>query len=222
MSKVYVSLTGYDYATFERKFKELEKFKITEVCVFLSALNHAHHKYVFEKLLKSKIKYIPLVHICDKTTKAEIHFFRKNFKTKYFNIHNCSLKDLDKYGEYAKYILLETHPEVVFNEVLFLKTGGFCIDAAHFWRAKEIQSKDYFQVLKFKNMNKLFKANHLSGYKKGWGDLHDIKNEKSFEYLKDIPKFVFGDILAIEIMDTINMQLKVKKYIEKILCLKKK
>jgi len=52
--------------------------------------------------------------------------------------------------------------------------------------------------------------------------LHDIKNEKSFEYLKDIPKFVFGDILAIEIMDTINMQLKVKKYIEKILCLKKK
>jgi len=47
--------------------------------------------------------------------------------------------------------------------------------------------------------------------------LHDIKNEKSFEYLREVPKFIFGDILAIELMDTINTQLKVKKYIEKIL-----
>jgi hypothetical protein len=47
--------------------------------------------------------------------------------------------------------------------------------------------------------------------------LHDIKNEKDFEYLKDVPKFIFGDILAIEIMDTINTQTKVKKYIEKII-----
>jgi len=130
--KVYVSLTGYDYATFERKFKELKKFKITECCVFLSALSHRHHKYVFENLLKSDIKYIPLVHINDETTKAEIEFFKKNFKTKYFNIHGRSLNDLIKYGEYVENILLETHPEVEFNEVLFLKTGGFCIDVAHF------------------------------------------------------------------------------------------
>ncbi len=216
MKKVYVSLTGYDYMTFERKFKELKKFKITECCVFLSALSHRHHKYVFENLLKSNIKYIPLVHINDETTKAEIEFFKKNFKTKYFNIHGRSLNDLDKYGEYTKNILLETHPEVKFNEVLFLKTGGFCIDVAHFWRAKEIQSKDYFQVLKFKDQ-KLFKCNHLSGYKKGWGDLHDIKTVKDYEYLKEVPKFVFGDILAIEVMDTINTQLKIKSFIEKIL-----
>jgi hypothetical protein len=35
--------------------------------------------------------------------------------------------------------------------------------------------------------------------------------------LKEVPKFVFGNILAIEIMDTINMQLKVKKLVEEIL-----
>lgn len=217
MKKVYLSLTGYDYATFERKFKEVQKFGINEICVFLSALNHNHHKYVLEKLLKSKIKYIPLVHICDKTTKAEIEFFKKNFKTKYFNIHNQSLFDIEKYQPHLKNILLETHPEVVFDEIGLSKIGGFCIDVAHFWRGKEIQSKDYFQVLKFKNKKSLFKANHLSGYKKNWGDLHDIKNEKDFEYLKDVPKFIFGDILAIEIMDTINTQTKVKKYIEKII-----
>ncbi len=216
MKKVYVSLTGYDYATFERKFKELKKLKITECCVFLSALSHRHHKYVFENLLKSNIKYIPLVHINDETTKAEIEFFKKNFKTKYFNIHGRGLNCLDKYGDCVKNILLETHPEVEFNEVLFLKTGGFCIDVAHLWRSKEIQSKDYFQVLKFKDQ-KLFKCNHLSGYKKGWGDLHDVKNVKDFEYLKEVPKFVFGDILAIEVMDTINTQLKIKSFIEKIL-----
>ncbi len=217
MKKVYVSLTGYDLKNFESKFRELKKFNITEVCLFLSALPHKHHKYVFEKLLHSNIKYIPLAHISHETTKVEIEFLKKNFKTKYFNIHAKSLDDLDKYIPYQKNILLETHPEVEFNEVLFLKTGGFCIDIAHFWRAKEIQSKDYNQIMKFKNRSNLFKCNHLSGYKEKWGDLHDIKNEKSFEYLREVPKFIFGDILAIELMDTINTQLKVKKYIEKIL-----
>jgi len=47
--------------------------------------------------------------------------------------------------------------------------------------------------------------------------LHDIKNEKDFEYLKDVPKFIFGNILAIELMDTINTQLKVKTTVERIL-----
>jgi hypothetical protein len=47
--------------------------------------------------------------------------------------------------------------------------------------------------------------------------LHDIKNEKNFEYLKEVPKFVFGNILAIEVMDTINTQLKIKSFIEKII-----
>jgi hypothetical protein len=130
--KVFVSLTGYDYTTFESKFKELKKFKITECCVFLSALPHKHHKYVFEQLLKSDIKYVPLVHICDETTKAELEFFKKNFKTKYFNIHNHNFSGINKYEPYLKDILLETHPEVEFNEVLLSKIGGFCIDMAHF------------------------------------------------------------------------------------------
>ncbi len=46
--------------------------------------------------------------------------------------------------------------------------------------------------------------------------MHDINNVKDFDYLKEVPKFVLGKILAIEIMDTINTQLKVKKFIEKI------
>ncbi len=217
MKKVYVSLTGYDYSSFERKYREIKKLNITEVAVFLSALPHQHHKYVFEWLLKSKIKYIPLVHIKEETTKAEIEFLKKNFKTKYFNIHNHNFKTIDKYQPHLKNILLETHPEVVFDEIGLSRIGGFCIDVAHFWRAKEIQSKDYFQVLKYKNKKHLFKANHLSGYRANWGDLHDIKNEKDFQYLKDLPRFVLGDVLAIEVMDTINTQLKMKKFIEKIL-----
>ncbi len=217
MKKVYVSLTGYDVMTFERKFKELKKFKINEVCLFLSALPRKHHKYVFEKLLHSDIKYIPLVHIRQDTLKADIEFLKKKFKTKYFNIHNDALENIERYEPYLKDVVLETHPDVQFNETGLAKIGGFCIDVAHFWRGKEIQSKDYFQVLKYKDQKKLFKCNHLSGYKKGWGDLHDIKNPKSFLYLKEVPKFVFGNILAIEIMDTINMQLKVKKLVEEIL-----
>lgn len=217
MRKVYVSLTGYDYAIFERKFREIQKFGINEICVFLSALPHQHHKFVFKQLLKSKIKNIPMVHMRDETTKAEVEFFKNNFKTKYFNVHGRNLLNIEKYEPYLKNILLETHPEIIFDEIKLNKIGGLCIDVAHFWRAKEIQSKDYFQVLKFKNKKSLFKANHLSGYKKNWGDLHDIKNEKDFEYLREVPKFILGNILAIEIMDTINTQMKVKKYIEKIL-----
>ncbi len=130
--KVFVSLTGYDAKTFESKFKEIKKFNITEAAVFLSALPHEKHKYVFEKLLKSNIKYVPLVHIKDDTTKDEIEFFVKHFKTKYFNIHNRNLKNIDKYAPYTTNILLETHPKVEFDESALIKIGGFCIDVAHF------------------------------------------------------------------------------------------
>ena len=132
MRKVYVSLTGHDFMAFERKFKEIKKHGLQEVALFLSALPHKHHKYVFEKLLKSEIKYIPLVHITEETTKAEIELLKRRFKTKYFNIHNHSLKTIEKYQPYLKNILLETHPEVVFDEIGLAKIGGFCIDVAHF------------------------------------------------------------------------------------------
>lgn len=93
------------------------------------------------------------------------------------------------------------------------KIGGFCVDLAHFKASEERWTKDFLYEVG-KNGKKIFKCNHLSGYSfKNNRDVHLIKSAKDFDYLKTLPKFVFGKVIAIEIYNSIADQLKFKKLI---------
>jgi len=48
-------------------------------------------------------------------------------------------------------------------------------------------------------------------------DLHTVRTLKDFNYLKELPKFVFGKYIALETFNSINQQLKFKEYIIKLL-----
>ena len=98
------------------------------------------------------------------------------------------------------------------------KTSGFCIDLSHFKSAESRFSKEFYLIIKERNHPKKFIANHINGYSKlRRRDLHTIKSLKDFEYLKELPNFMFGKYLAIETFNSIYEQLKFKKYISKIL-----
>jgi hypothetical protein len=98
------------------------------------------------------------------------------------------------------------------------KIGGFCIDLAHFKAAEEKWSKEFEYILHRQPTKKYFRCNHLSGYSfKENTDLHVIKNSKNFDYLKKLPKFVFGDVIAIEVDNNIEEQLRFKDYAIKLL-----
>ena len=69
-------------------------------------------------------------------------------------------------------------------------------------------------LLPIKKNKNLFKCNHLNGYSYAKNiDLHTIFSLKEFDYLKTLPTFVFGDVIAIETFNSLKEQITFKKYI---------
>jgi hypothetical protein len=71
-----------------------------------------------------------------------------------------------------------------------------------------------FEYVYYKKGKANFACNHINGYdKKNNSDMHVVKSIKSFDYLKQIPEFLFGKIMALEVDNSIPQQVKFKKYL---------
>jgi len=102
-------------------------------------------------------------------------------------------------------------------KVVVEKIGGFCVDLSHFKVAQTRWTKD-FDYVYFRKLKPYFCCNHLNGYSSKMNtDLHAVKSVKDFEYLKTLPKFVFGKVIALEMENGVSEQLRYKKYLVKLL-----
>ncbi len=213
--RILVSITGKTPSDWKNKLKEIEKLKIEKVALFLEFYNSKQKKEIYEALLNSKIKKIPFVHIRNDMSINELKFLRKNFRTKYFNIHENSFQYLDKWRGFHKRLLVEfNYNNKIPHDVVISRVRGFCIDLSHFMSAKERGTKEYLYIMKRKEFHKYFKANHLNGYSpKRKRDLHTIRTLKDFDYLKTLPKFLFGKYIALETFNPIKEQLKFRDYV---------
>ncbi len=214
-NKILLSITGKKDSDWKNKILECEKIKIKKVALFLEMFTKKQRKEIYSALLNSNIKKIPFVHMRDDMNKNELKFLIKNFKTKYFNFHEDNFKQLDKWDGFHKKILLELNfNNKIPNNLKLNKIKGFCIDLSHFKASKERGTKEYFFVMKHKKQNKKFIANHLNGYsEKRKTDLHTIRTLKDFDYLKTLPKFLFGKYIALETTNSIKEQIKFKDYV---------
>jgi len=220
LSKIItVGITGYKDRHWQDKLKEIEKLKISRASLFLERFTKRQRDKIYQALLKSKIKEIPLVHIRNDMTRDELIFLAEKYHQPYFTIHESSFKYLDKWRGFHKNLYLEMdYDNYVSAKVKVEKVGGFCVDLAHFKAGEEKFSKDFEYVIEMKNKKQYFKCNHISGYSfAGNHDIHAPKNLKDFDYLETLPKFLFGDVMAIEVDNSIAEQLKFKKYLVKIL-----
>lgn len=95
--------------------------------------------------------------------------------------------------------------------------GGFCIDLAHFKAGVTKQTREYHYTLKKMGRVKIA-CNHLSGYSFNSNkDLHTIESISHFDYLKTLPSNIFGQVIAIEVFNSIKEQLKYQKHLRKLL-----
>jgi len=213
--KILVGLTGNKETHWRSKLNEIKKYKITKIALFLECFEKAQRKKIYPALLASNIKEIPLVHIRDDMTKQELKFLEKKFNVKYFTIHEFHFNHLKKWNGFYKKLFLEMNTDnIVPKNVDITKIGGFCIDLSHFKVTEKKKTKDFEYIMKRKNTTRYFKCNHLNGYSyKKNTDLHTVKSLKEFSYLKTLPKFLFGKIIALETNNPISQQLKFKKYL---------
>ncbi len=66
-----------------------------------------------------------------------------------------------------------------------------------------------------KNNLSLFGCNHLNGYSYDRNsDIHRLSSFKEFSYIKELPKYIFGKIIGLEMENSIKEQLRYLKYIK--------
>jgi len=217
--KILVSITGKKEKDWKSKLREIEKHKIKKIALFLEMFSKSQTEKLYRALLKSSIKKIPLVHIKNETSREELKFLEKKFKTKCFTIHESSFNYLSKWDGFYKKIFLEMNKDnKISSKVDVSKIGGFCIDLSHFKAEEDIWSKEFEYIIKREKIHRYFKCNHLNGYNsRTKNDMHTITSLKQFSYLKTLPKFVFGKYIALETFNSIEEQLKFKEHVIRLL-----
>lgn len=214
LAKVLIGVTGNKEAHWKEKLREIDSFDITEAALFLECFELGQRKRIYEALLSSDIKKIPLVHIRNDMDKGELVFLAKNFSTKYFTIHEDSFEVLSGWDGFYKNLFLEMNADNFIPGCVNIdKIGGFCIDLSHFMVAKGRNSAEYDYIVKRKKMP-YFACNHLNGYSPERNvDMHTINDISDFDYLKALPKFLFGKVIALETDNSIAEQLRFREYL---------
>lgn len=219
--RLLLSITGDTDYHYQSKIEEIKDQKIEEIGLFLERFILKQREDIYRELEKSSIKSIPLVHIRNDMEKDELEYLSKRYKTDHFTIHEDHFMVLDKWkGFYEKLFLEMNTDNFVSSLVRIEKIGGFCVDLSHFKVAQEKGLEDYRFVEGKKNTKEYFRCNHLNGYsKERKTDLHTVEKLQSFDYLKELPGYLFGDWIGIEVDNSIREQIKFKKYLLEILSL---
>ncbi len=217
--KIFLSITGNTKKEWHNKLNEINNLGLDAVALFLECYRKPQRKLIYEALKNSCVKHIPLIHIRNDMGREELKYLSEKYNKPLLTIHEDSFDVMAKWRGFYKQLYLElNYDNFIPKNVDLKKIGGFCLDLAHFKTAEEKWSKEFEYTLKQKNKSNLFVCNHLSGYSyKRNTDEHYPNSPKYFDYLKTLPNFVFGNVIAIEISRPIKVQIEYKKYILKLL-----
>lgn len=215
--RILLGITG-EKNDWEEKMNDISKLGISKAALFLEKFDQGQRKKIYRALLDSTLKNIPLCHIRNDMEIEELVFMEAKFKTKYFTVHESSFSFIQKWKGFEKKLFLEmNYDDSVPRKVVIERLGGFCIDLSHFKVAQKNFSRD-FEYVYYKKAAAKFSCNHLNGYNaKKNSDMHTIKSQKDFDYLKTLPRFLFGKVMAIEVENGIMEQMKFKNYLVKFL-----
>jgi hypothetical protein len=211
--RILLGITGRN-DDWESKLNDINKLGLQEAALFLEWFDQAERKKIYRALMDSSLKSIPLCHIKNDMEIEELVFLDTKFKTKYYTVHENSFSFMDKWPGFEKKLYLEmNYDDSVSQKVAIERIGGFCVDFSHFWSAAKNHTKD-FEYVYYKKGQANFACNHLNGYDaKKNSDKHAVENVKDFDYLKEMPEFLFGKAIALEVENEIPEQIEFKKYL---------
>ena len=215
--RIFLGITG-EGNDWESKLNDLNNLHIKTAALFLERFDQGQRKKIYRALFDTELSVLPLVHIRNDMEIEELVFLESKFKSRYFTIHENSFAFLDKWPGFEKKLYLEmNYDNSVSQKVMVGRIGGFCIDLSHFKAAQTKFTKD-FDYVYYKKGKVNFSCNHLNGYdSKRNSDMHIVKSLKNFDYLRTLPRFLFGNMIGLETDNEIPEQLKFKNYLVKLL-----
>jgi hypothetical protein len=216
ITKILLGLTGRNVQECLAKIAEAKKRQLREAALFLEQIDAPGRRLVYRALAGSGIKKIPLVHLRRDMSRAELVSLTKRYKTRYFTIHEDHFRTINRWrGFYRRLYLEMSTDDYVAPNVKVEKIGGFCVDLAHYKKQSILDNRDFTYVYRRRGNRRLFACNHLNGYDyDNNADLHLIGSKADFRYLKTLPRFIFGRVIALEMYNSLAEQIKYKKYLE--------
>ncbi len=213
-----VGITGWKKKHWKDKIEEIDYLGMERVTLFLERFELKDRRGIYDALSSSVIREIPLVHIRDDMEKGEIKWLFDNYGSRYFTIHESHFDVMEKWRGFFKYLYLEMNADDrIPNNVDVSRIGGFCVDLSHYMKAKVAAVEDYHYVHSRKGTERYFGCNHLNGYSYELNkDLHTVRSLDEFEYLKELPEFLFGKVIGIETDNPIRDQMRFKEHLMKI------
>jgi len=232
--KILLGLTTFE-SDYKEKIKEIDKFNIKEISLFLTCVGYEDRKEIYKLLKKTGLESIPHIHLRDDMNLKEIEYLEKRFNTQVFNIHGEKsahpfLSFRDYPNIYRSKIYIENQDDVLSEEELKF-FGGICIDFSH-WQDKILFNRlDYDK--KMRNIAKEFHigCSHISAVgnkvvksvdfqfkEKVHKDFskHHLDDLSELDYIKNFINYL-PNLISLELTNSFKEQLEIKKYLEKII-----
>jgi len=229
--KVLISLTSTDNPDWDKNITDLKKFDVKEFALFLTMVHDEDERKEIYKKIKETVPEIkiPFLHIHQLIPPEELQFLISGFGAELFNIHTT--REFPLVYDYAKFrdrILIENSGPAIkdgFKQSDIEGFAGICLDLSHLEKSR--LAKDPGYEITRQTLEKFpVLANHISaishkpvtygGHTFHWA-IHKFSALSQFDYLKNYPENYFGKFIAIELINSVEEQLEVKKYIEKII-----
>jgi len=221
MRKILPSITTTWNSNWQAKIEEINKLGLKEIALFPTCLNKKEREKMYKLLENSTVKSIPLVHIKNDMAPEELDYLIKKFHTWVFNTHTHSeFPHLYNYSKHKKMIFIENVYGPI-DEKEIKKFGGICLDLAHLENDRLREPEKFWHNIELIEKYPIG-CNHISAFQKilrrdpagYWRyDCHFLRKLSQLDYLKKYPKKYFSSIIALELENSIEEQLKAKDYI---------
>lgn len=227
MKKILVSLTTAYNPEWREAIEDLDRLGIKEIACFPTGAGPKERREMYRLLEASNIKSIPHVHVRDDMEKWELDFFKDKYGTRLFNIHPWPVfKDfLDKHADYKEFFFVENMDYVVEDFESYLElSSGLCIDFSHWHDFGVLLAHETYKDFKKYLERYPVGCAHISAISKAPNDngynichsSHEYTVLAEFDYLRDYLEYL-PDMTSIELTNSIEEQLAVKKYLENML-----
>jgi hypothetical protein len=232
MTKILISLTTLSNPDWCKNIDSLNKFGIKEFAFFPTVIKTADERMEIMKAIKKELGKvnIPFCHIRNDMAPVELDFLIDNFGTQKMNIHSGQLFSSQyDYSKYKKMIFIENAGPLMFKDLpeeTLKSYAGLCLDLSHLESARK-QKASAFGIIT--NLVKKYPigANHISAITNELRyveeidaytyDRHCLEKLSEVDYIKQYYSDYFGEYAAIELWNSIESQIEIKQYIEKIL-----
>ena len=219
--QILPTITTITPGAWREKLAEVKKFKLKEVCLFLTCLDKKQREEFYTLLKDTGVERVPFVHLRSDMSPEEVAFLVRVYQTKIFNTHTKrEYAPLYDYGKYKKIIYIENVYEL-FDEEEVKEFGGVCLDLSHLESDRLLRPDSYQRVIEFLTKYPPQCSHAAAVRKKPFLDengyqrygSHTLTDLSELDYLKKYPLEFFGQMVAVELENTIEEQLKVKEYL---------